>query len=345
MKITYKNSQYSALTGETVLDTLLRHEVAVPYSCKAGVCNVCVMAGDHQEHSISATNGLKNTLVRQGYFRACQSITSQDIKLQDTENVSLFSPASVMEKDFLAPDVCRIRVRPATDLFYHAGQYLNIRMPNGEIRSYSLASLPTQDEYLEFHIRKMENGIVSSWLFDDLDVGQKLDIQGPFGDCFYLPENENGDILMIGTGTGLAPLVGILRDAISSGHNGRIQIYHGGRTEPDLYMHKPLLELSNTFKNFQYFPCLSKPSAPLEDTMFSSLASDLAFFNNENLKGSLVYLCGSPQMVKTARRKAYLLGADMKQIYVDPFITKNLRGGELETSLPASIGNDRRNRL
>jgi len=74
MKITYKNSHYIPLDGETVLDTLLRHNVSVPYSCKAGVCNVCVMAGDHQEHTITATNGLKNTLVRQGHFRACQSI-------------------------------------------------------------------------------------------------------------------------------------------------------------------------------------------------------------------------------------------------------------------------------
>jgi len=343
MKITYKEQHYESLEGETILKALLRNNVCVPYSCKAGVCNVCVLAGDHNEHSIEATNGLKNTLVRQGFFRACQSIPTKDISLRNVEDINLFSPASVFEKDFLAPDICRLRMRPATDLFYHAGQYLNFRIPNDESRSYSLASLPAQDEYLEFHIKSMENGIVSNWLFNEVQVGDILDIQGPFGECFYLPENDSGDILMIGTGTGLAPLIGILRDAINSGHHGKIQIYHGVQSETDLYLHKPLEEISKTFKNIEYFPCISKPTASMDPAIHEGFAADLAFLNNTSLKGSLVYLCGSPEMVTIARKKAYLMGADMKHIYMDPFITKNLRDDNPESQQTAEDISERRN--
>lgn len=327
--ITYQDTQYETRADESVLDVLLRHDIDIPYSCKAGVCNTCVMVSEGERLPRNATQGLKDTLVEQGYFLACQCVPSGRIVVRKADDFGLFGKAIILEKDIMSQDVCRLRLRSATDLYYRAGQYINLRMPKNQIRSYSLASLPSQDDYLELHIKRMKNGLVSNWLFDEVQANDDLDIQGPFGECYYLPGNPDSNILMIGTGTGLAPLIGILRDAINSGHQGQIKLYHGEREPSALYLDDYLTEIASTHQNFQYFPCVSNLTEHRNNDVYQGRASDYAFANNKVLKDSLVYLCGSPQMVNSARKQAYLNGAEMKHIYADPFVTKDLRLGEV----------------
>jgi len=323
--LTYKGMQYESGAGESVLDTLLRNKIDIPYSCKAGACNICMMVGDEKELISHATHGIKNTLVEQGHFLACQCVVTDPITVHEAEDVSVFCQAIVNDKDFLSDKVCRLRLHPAIGLYYRAGQYINIRMPNGQIRSYSLASLPTEDDYLELHIKRMDGGLMSNWLLDEVQQGDTLEIQGAYGDCYYLSEDQDCDIVMIGTGTGLAPLVGILRDAITSGHKGQIKLYHGEREASGLYFDTELKALSAAHSNIHYFPCASEDADNSEQAIHSGRAADYAFASNKNLAGNLVYLCGSPQMVKSARKMAYLAGASMKQIYSDPFVTKDIR--------------------
>ena len=336
--ITYQGLQYEAIADESVLDTLLRHNIDIPYSCHAGVCNTCVMVCDETKPPDNATRGLKNTLVAQGYFLACQYVPSESITVRKADDFGLFCQAIVLEKSLLSDHVCRLRLQPAANLYYRAGQYINLHMPNGEIRSYSLASLPKQDDYLELHIKCMPNGVVSNWLFNEVQQGDTLEIQGAFGDCYYLPGSPDSNILMIGTGTGLAPLIGIVRDALASGHNGLIKLYHGDRNSDDLYLDDELRKLAAKYPNIQYIPCVSSVSEHDKQDIFQGRATDCAFADNKDLKNSLVFLCGSPEMVKSARKLAYLNGADMKNIYADPFVSKELRHdkGKVDNELPPS---------
>lgn len=197
--ITYSNSDYESEAGEPALDTLLRHNINIPYACKAGVCHVCVMQCQRGALLPGSIIGLKDAQVAHGNFFACQCIPTEDLIVSDAEELASFSQVKVIEKENLSTDICRIRVRTATDLYYRAGQFVNLRMNGGDIRSYSLASLPTQDVFLELHIKRMHNGVVSNWLFNEVKTGEILDIQRPFGDCFYMPNNINFDISMIGT--------------------------------------------------------------------------------------------------------------------------------------------------
>jgi NAD(P)H-flavin reductase/ferredoxin len=316
---------YESKTDESILDTLLRHNIDIPYACKAGVCNTCVMVADGGKPSCNATLGLKETLVEQGYFLSCQCVPSAPISVRKADEFGLFSQALVIQKSHLSKDVCRLRLRTSTDLYYRAGQYINIRGLNEQIRSYSLASVPTQDDYLELHIKRMPNGLVSDWLFNDVSLEDTLDIQGAYGDCYYLPNNPDKDILMIGTGTGLAPLIGILRDAIASGHQGQIRLYHGDKEPDGLYLDDDLRTFADMHDNVHYIPCVSVSTGDVGEDIFKGRAADRAFTDNKDLKGQSVYLCGSPEMVKSARKIAYLSGASMKDIYADPFITKDLR--------------------
>ncbi len=326
--ISFKNRKYKTRKNESVLDALLRNEVDVPYSCRAGVCNVCMMLSKKNNLPEPSTRGLRYKLVEQGYFLSCQCIPTEDLIINEENDPNLFSEAIIIEKEILSDNLCRIRLDSSVKLDYRAGQYINLRIPNGQIRSYSLASLPAEDDFLELHIKRMKGGAVSNWLFSESKLRFVLELEGPFGECYYSQENRDRNILMISTGSGLAPQLGVIRDAIHNGHEGQISLYHGERFSSDLYLIDFLKNIASRYKNIHYFPCAIESSKNFEKTINQCSASELAFENNKDLKNKLIYLCGSPQMVNSARKQAYLCGAAMKDIFADPFITKDLRLGK-----------------
>ncbi len=334
--ITFRGEEYDANPDESVLDALLRHNIDIPYSCHAGVCHACIMVSDSIKEPCLANQGLRDTLIEQGYILACQCIPNNDITVKKADEYEIFADAIVIEKNILSESVCQLKLHPAVDLYYRAGQYINLRTPEGQIRSYSLASLPTYDDHIELHIKRMLNGEVSHWLYDDVQEGDTLEIQGAYGECFYLTQHTNRDIVMVATGTGLAPLVGIVRDALTHGHQGKIKLYHGDRNPQDLYLNEELEAMAEQYENLDYFPCVSNLDSQNNTQYFYGRASDLAFEQNKDLKNYCVYLCGSPEMVKSAQKMAYLNGANLKHIYADPFITKELR------QINIAVDNDRR---
>lgn len=326
--VTYQDKNYEIAAQESVLDTLLRHEVDIPYACKAGVCQVCVMVCEQGSVDLAATDGLEDIQIDNGYFFTCQCHPTESLTIRDADENGLFSQARVVEKSILSADVCRIRLKTATKLYYRAGQFLNIRMQGEHIRSYSLASLPIQDDFLELHIKRMKNGQMSNWLFNDVQPHDVLEIQGPFGECFYQPGQLDSNILMIATGTGLTPLMGILREAIESGHKGKISLYHGDSSQSGLYLHKTLKALASENSSIDYYPCVSTENDGCDVDIYKGRASEQAFTNHVNLEDSLVYLCGSPEMVDSAQLQALACGAAASRIFADPFVTKDLRLGK-----------------
>lgn len=322
-KLTFEGAVFDTDGSETVLDVLLRQGVDATHSCKKGVCQACLVRSKNVAPPARAQEGLKPTLREQGYFLACMCPVSCDMAIVAARAADLFGRAVVVSKKTLGGDVCRLRLEPATALYYHAGQFVNLRRPDGLTRSYSLASVPHADPILELHVRRMKNGRMSSWIFDELDVGHPIDFYGPSGSCFYLPGREHGNLLLVGTGTGLAPLVGIARDALQSGHLGGVHLYHGSATVAGLYLDRELRSLAERFTNFRYTPCLDgEEQAP---GCARGRANDLAFAAHPKLRGYRVYLCGAPAMVSTAKRTAYLAGAALEDIHADPFELADVR--------------------
>ncbi|MGD8484671.1 MAG: FAD-binding oxidoreductase [Thioalkalispiraceae bacterium] len=321
--IKYGGKHYRQQKGESVLATLLRQNVDIPYSCEVGACHTCLMRRTDGEVPESAQPGLKSTLKQQHYFLACQFIPDEDIQVAHADDEDVSSHATVTSIDYLGEDICRVRLDPATPLYYHAGQYINLKRNDDLIRSYSLASVPRLDQQLELHVKLMDNGQMSNWIYNELRVGDHVDIQGPYGDCFYVQDNAEQDLLFVGTGTGLAPLMGIARDALDNNHSGNIYLYHGSRNLPGLYMHNELKQLAEANNRFHYIPCLSG------DGQITSVrhqrANEAAFADFTDLKDMKIYLCGHPEMVKQAKMSAYLNGADIGNIFVDAFEMKNLR--------------------
>jgi ferredoxin len=189
-----------------VLDVLLENQQEIPHSCKMGICVTCIMQAEEGGVPQEAQAGLRQSMVAKGNFLPCVCQPTTDMRVSNLATEDLYSPATVQEIDYLSPDICRIYLEPTTPLYYHAGQFMNLRREDGLSRSYSLASVPSLSNLLEFHIKRLNHGKMSSWLFDSLKVGDHLGIQGPFGNCYYQPGRKDQNLLLIGTGTGLAPL-------------------------------------------------------------------------------------------------------------------------------------------
>ncbi len=322
-RLQYGSASYDLLSGESVLDALLRQGVDLSYSCRKGSCLTCMLRCAKGHIPPQAQDGLRDSLRAQGYFLPCLASPEGDIDLLSGEDADLFGRARLVEIERLAPAIVRIRLEAATPLYYHPGQFINLRRGDGLMRSYSLASVPRREDHLEIHVKRLKGGAMSTWLNDEARVGDAIDIQGANGSGFYLPGHPDRPILLIGNGSGLAPLYGIARDALGDGHRGEIRLYHGSRTADGLYLRDELRALAVSHENFFYTPCVSGPEPNPGDR--TGRADTAAFDDLPQLSGWRVFLCGSPPMVHAAKRTAYLAGAKLADIHADAFELRELR--------------------
>lgn len=310
-------TSYQCAPDESVLDALLRQGVAIPHSCRNGVCQTCMMQSNEANVPKAAQVGLKDTLQAQNYFLACVCHPLEDMIISLPDSSERMLAATVMSIVPLNNDIVRVDLDCPALTDYRAGQFINLYRHDALSRSYSLASIPA-DPHLHIHVRRLSDGRMSNWIHDELKAGDSLQISAPIGSCFYLPGNAEQPLLLIGTGSGLAPLMGILRDALQQAHAGDIYLYHGSRDAAGLYLIDELDALASRYPHFHYVPCVS--NAADSSTYTRGRAVDVALTAHPDLSGWRVYVCGNPDMVKTARKKAYLARAAMRDIYADAFI-------------------------
>jgi len=317
-RLTFEGKNYDCKPGEKVLDCLLRHGVMLPSSCRSGVCQTCLVRAVKGTVPEAAQQGIRDTLQAQNYFLACICEPEGDLEFSLVESAVVRHGAMLVSKELLNDNVIRLRLACEMDFDYRAGQFINLVRPGDEIvRSYSLASLPGEEE-IELHVRRVPEGKMSNWLFDDFAVGESLQFHGPAGDCFYMPSDPDAGLLLVGTGTGLAPLYGIVRDAIEQGHRGPIRLFHASLALPGLYMIDTLRALAAAHDSMRYTPCVLHGEVP-DDGLQGNIV-DVVRDEMPSLSGWRVYLCGDPPIVDDLKRMSFLAGAKMTDIYSDPFV-------------------------
>lgn len=326
-KLLYQNNTLDCLGGETVLDTLLRHQQPVSFSCRNGICHTCLLKCTSGIPGTDSQNGINPELCSKGYFLACKCKPGGDLSISPPNSEDLFIKATVQSKRFITKSVIRLLIQPEANILYQGGQFLNLRHPLGFVRNYSIASSFIQDPYLELHIQKIQHGKMTRWLFEDIQEQDHIEIQGPQGNCYYHLEDKSKNLLMIATGTGLAPLQGIIKDALSAGHRGEIHLYHGSRFFSGLYHSDFFKELQKTYSNFFYHPCASKES--YKNAGITAIRADVAAFTkHRDLQNWGVFICGLPVMVHSAINTAHQLGANQADIYFEGF--GNIDSGNAE---------------
>ncbi len=315
-KVTYGGQSYEC-GKDSVLDCLTAHGVPVPSSCHSGICQSCLMRAVKGAVPETAKAGLKLTLAAQNYFMACSCYPEQDIEVVLPEAGMGKLSAKVTKVEFLNADTLGIRLKPSRRLEYKAGQFISLYKEETLSRCYSLASVPDLGEELFINVRKVPGGLVSGWIFSNLKEGDDITISEATGDCFYVPGNPEQNILLIATGCGLAPLYGIIRDALLHGHQGKLSLYHGSYNTGGFYLVDTLRNLAQTHSNFSYVPCVSDGEAP--PGYVQGMVLDVALADIPDLSGWCVFLCGNPDMVNAAKIQTFFAGASMSQIHVDPF--------------------------
>ncbi len=309
---------YTCDSEETVLDSLLRQDVDISYACKKGTCHSCMVRCIDGQPPVESQGDLKDTLKSQNYFLACLCIPNLDMTIRLPEQSELYSEGKVVANEMLNRNTILLIVECRDILEYKAGQFVNLQRQDGLTRSYSIANTPQQSKTLEFHIRRLPGGQFSEWVHDQLKVGDTVAVSEPKGHCFYIPERKEQGILLVGTGSGLAPLVGILTDALEHGHSGPIHLFHGSREKEDLYRVDEMRALSEKHPNFSYTPCISGVDVP--SGFKKGRANTVALETISDLKGWRVFLCGHPNMISEMKTQVFLKGVSIADIYTDAFL-------------------------
>src|SRR5487761_2632674 len=262
-KIIYDGQSCDCQENQSVLDCLTAHGVPVPSSCKAGVCQTCLMRAVKGRVPPESQKGLKPTLIEQNYFMACSCRPVEDMEVALPDAGVEKIPAKVVALEPLNSEILCVKLYPTEPFEYRSGQYINFFRDESTARSYSLASVSKLDDCIKLHVRKIPEGRVSTWIHECLSPGDTVEISEAAGDCFYVPGTPEQGLLLIGTGSGLAPLYGIVRDALIEGHTGPIRLFHGSLNIGGLYLIDELRQLAQEYPNFVYTPCVAEGEAPL----------------------------------------------------------------------------------
>jgi len=304
--------------GNSVLDCLLEQGYSVPNACRAGVCQSCLMLARSGDVPARAQAGLSAAMRIRNLFLACQCFPEQDLDVASTDAALVIGAARVRSIARLAEDIAQVRLEPSNPFNYRAGQFLRLYLDGQTGRNYSLASVPGLDDFLELHVRRVAGGRVSGWVFDTLEPGDTVTISEASGNCYYATDRPEQDLLLLATGTGLAPLMGIAREALHNGHSGQIRLYHGNRTGHGAYLAGALRALAANHSRFTYQACVSEAlPGPGE---VHGRPPEVALRDIPDLTNWRVYLCGSPRMVEAGRIAVFLAGAASAEIFADPFL-------------------------
>ncbi len=309
--------QTSHAPPETVLESLLKIDPTLSYSCRAGSCQSCMMKIIEGEVPPKSQVGLKDAWKSQNFFLPCIAHATSDLRIVSPASAGLELQTRILEIEPLSQTIFRIRLSVPKNFTYLPGQFLTLKKPDGTSRSYSLASLPS-DPFLELHVRRYPQGALSAWLCDSQNRGATLSLRGPVGGCTYLPNFPQESLILAGTGTGLAPLLGIIRDALTHAHPAPIHLYHAAPTHDGLYLVDELLALETQHPEFHYHRVLESSDQP--DNHHRGRIDEVLLRSSHDWKQCRFYLCGAPEMVRTMRRQLYLAGADLGKIHADAFL-------------------------
>jgi ferredoxin-NADP reductase len=218
----------------------------------------------------------------------------------------------VKETERLSEDVLRVRFTRPEGFDFLAGQYACFHGPRGLIRSYSLASLPGEKDRLEIHVRRVPQGEMSGWFFDDCPPGTLLRLTSARGDCCYVPGEEDLPYLLVGIGTGVAPLQAIAREAIARGKHAPLHFFQAGLNPERLYLRRELRALSLNYQEVVL-------NGPPGEWRVGHVA-DLVLEERKRIGTCQVFLCGDAATVLSLRKKLFLSGVPMARIKADAFV-------------------------
>ena len=319
---------------QTILRAAFEQGVMLMHGCKEGQCSACksfVLDGDDIELDRYSTFALPDFEKEEGYTLLCRAHAYEDVTIEllnyDEEMIRSGLPiqegvAEVVSKDPVTHDMRHLVLRliEPDEVKFFPGQYVDIAVPGTEeTRSFSMANTNSRDGRLEFVIKVYPDGLFSHFLDTTLQVGDRLELTGPYG-VFTLREGDD-DLVFIGGGAGMAPILSLLRSMAERGLTRKATYYYGARSRRDLCFEDELLALEDTLPGFRYIPALSEPAPGDDWAGETGLITDVVKRHAAGLARAHAYVCGPPPMVEAALPLLATLGVEDKRIYYDKFTT------------------------
>jgi len=320
--------QFTVENEELILDAALRQGISFPYGCRGGACGSCL--GEINSGTVNYPDGLPMALAEEdaaeGKALFCQALATSDLTIhvaeikRDAEIEIKTLPARVEGLRKLSHDVMEMTIKlPETErLQFLAGQYVEFLLKDGRKRSFSLANAPFNDEYLEFHIRHVPGGFFTDQVFYEMKEKALVRIEGPHG-SFHLRTDSDRPILLIGGGTGFAPLKGIIEQIIEEGIVRPINIYWGVRAKEDLYHDALAQGWAFKYEHINYTPVLSEPKAEDNWDGRTGFVHEAVVADFADLSGYDVYMSGPPPMINAAKEAFIEKNLPADQLYSDSF--------------------------
>ncbi|MEA5363327.1 2Fe-2S iron-sulfur cluster binding domain-containing protein [Amycolatopsis sp., V23-08] len=320
---------------QTILRAAAEQGVMLMHGCKEGQCAACksfILDGDDVEHDKYSTFALPDYEKEEGFTLLCRAHAYEDLTIEllnyDEEMIQSGLPiqeaeVEVVSNDNVTHDLRHLVVKltdPDQPLKFFPGQYVDFAIPDTEeSRSFSMANTSARDGLLEFVIKIYPDGLFSRFLDARVAVGDRLRITGPFG-VFTLRDNPSADLVFVGGGAGMAPILALLRTMAERGIERKAAFYYGARRRQDLCFEAELRELEEKLPNFRYVPALSEPGDDDWDGE-TGLITDVLRQAGLDLKGADAYVCGPPPMVEAALELLPALGVPDKRVFYDKFTT------------------------
>ncbi|WPN46201.1 MULTISPECIES: iron-sulfur-binding ferredoxin reductase [unclassified Pseudomonas] len=303
------DKQWSVAAGSNLLDALNHNGVAVPYSCRAGSCHACLVQCMQGLPNDSRPDALSAQQREQGWRLACQCQVVEDLQVHAFDPLVDGRPAEISAVDWLSTTVLRLRVIPQRPLRYRAGQHL-VLWADHVARPYSLASLPEEERFLEFHLDCRLPGKFSE-AARHFKIGESIrlgELRG--GALHYDPDWHARPLWLMAAGTGLGPLFGVLREALRHNHQGDIRVIHLAHDADEHYLAKPLQAMAASRQNLsvELWTPAGLPAALAQLRLVS--------------RQTMALLCGAPDSVDSFARRLYLAGLPRNQLLADVFLPR-----------------------
>lgn len=313
-------------SGANLLEVLRSNDVPISYSCMAGRCGTCrckVIDGQVLE---SGREIKRTGLNDGGYVLACMSVLTGACTVEIPEPDEVVThPARILKAKVVAVeemthDIKCVRLKLAKPLEFSPGQYATLQFSPDHIRPYSMAGLAGDGE-LEFHVRVVPDGRVSGYVSTELKEGDAVRVSGPLGTA-YLRRKHQGPILCIAGGTGLAPVLSIVRGALAEGMTNPIHVYFGVRTAQDIYKADILGGIAAQHQQVKIHFVVA--SGPVGAGQRTGLVTEAVAQDWQDLDGFRAYVCGAPPMVEAAVMLLTGKGLPAEHIYADAFYASSV---------------------
>ncbi len=298
--------------GETVLDAAFRQGLNLVHGCREGQCSACkcfLLEGDAELKPYS-NFALSDREQANGYSLMCRAVPQSDLVVEllhfDAESLHLEHPIAEHEAiveivEPLTDDITRL-VLGVPGFAFTPGQYVDLHV-SGARRSFSMANLPGEDR-IELIIKRYPGGRLSGMLGGQIKPGDRLGVTGPYGSLRV--HDGDAPILMIAGGSGMAPILSLLRHLAATGSQRRVHFFYGARSDADLFGVDEIRALP--LADFEFTPVTGRFVHEAVDEWLQD--SDLD-----------VYMCGPPPMVEAAQALLDRRGVDAGRVYVDKFTT------------------------